>query len=1662
MTSAGFTAPDANGGSLIAGPVGNDYEVRTTLTLSTSGGTYVQYLRATANARSGPAPAGTFYSVELSPTFSGTNCSASLYLFKKESASSPTMVMLGGNSSIPCRSGMSIRSVMRGSMIFVYADDVSYISASDSSLPTGQPGLGAWATPAGNNAIRTVALGSVDLVSPAPPLATSIRTSAVPNRIELQWQGADDGTDGIGVAYYLVQRTGGFSRLMRSPELTDDTVSASTPYSYAMYSIDFHGNWSTATTFSITTPGTGAIDARRIGVRPTGAYWGGAGEQIDVRSGNLNFTLPLVKAMGRGGTGVTFALSYNSQVWRQEEGVTWKLGADTGYGFGWRLQAGSIAPSWSDYYTLNHYVYMDATGAEYRLDINTNGVWTSSEGIYLSYEEATQRLYAPDGSFWVMGAVSSGAEEDAGTRYPTVIQDFNGNQCFIRYESGAGMIWTDTSARITAVEDVRAVLVGSEYRTFSFSYTADHHLNSIANHIATSETYNFHFSPHSLYSPWSQPFGSTTLLTSLDNPLSATPLTHTFQYESGAGELTRVIFPRQGELRWSYTSLTYTGTGNGGRIWRAVQNRTLYEPIRHVVNSATPALTDTHYIAVIMGTTVVQQACLNRTDGVGQKCWFFVTDPADWRVGLTSAFEERSTAWVTTPLPRREEYTWDRDPVGLNPYIASVTTKMDSGAAPPVQPVQSKTEQALDRWGNVLWSKQYDYVAVGQNPTLRRTYNNAYLATSPYTSRYIFNRLLSTTVTDATTGQPQITLVSNTYDAGTLTTRTGLREHDSANYGTSLTARGNVTTSTQPGATRNITYDITGTVVIANDNNGHSVTVETSSLTNYAAPDRILPNGVGTLDTRMSYSPFLAPTTVIRPNSEQDTIVYNTTTGRMSQRTTVRGAITNYSYDDANGMVTAVTGSRTLKSTPDGFGRTIKMETLDTGVTKSMVVTEYAPCACSPMGKLSRVSQAYSSGNPTAWTTYSYDGLGRTASVTLPDGSGATTYAYGGNTTTVTDAAGKWKKFTRDAVGNLVKVTEPDPTETTVESNYTYDALDHLKQVSMQRLTLISPPTYTTQTRTFVYDQTTQRLTSATNPETGTVTYTYKTDGMLDYKIDAKNQKVKYSYDMYGRVTQIDRYPISTGPLDPCQTVSYTYDNIELRTNYENIGNLGRLSGVHWGNHDATCPGGFQFDESYGWTYGGLMAQKELALTKLFPPPPSHDTSGTLVTKYFYDNEGRLQTYQPPNGNVQYAHTYDSLGRPTKLTQYSPEPTDLVSNTDYGPGNELKQVTYGVVTETRGYNANRQLLSIQASGTGLPSVNLQYTYPTSSANNGRITSASSTIGTDTEAVTYQYDGLNRLSSAIATGTVPYSYNYLYDGFGNRTQQGGQSLQYDASTNRLVGTGYSYDLNGNLTGTPDGVTYTYDVDNRLTSAGGAQYVYNAFNERLCSDNSCSSIQFRGAFGELLGTYQPNLSYTQITFTTLTTNLYFAGKLIQSQGKWVVQDRLGSVRANSVGERFSYYPYGEEKGTTTAQGREKFGTYFRDGTGLDYAYQRSYSSISGRFLTPDPYKAITRATNNPANPQSWNRYAYVLGDRLITTILRACWPPAHPAVRSARMAKVAFILTRKRSTYRLAPGPTGSNTQQTSPWSGTCSLQNARVGLPRHWLEIAIRRGHKSYA
>ena len=132
-------------------------------------------------------------------------------------------------------------------------------------------------------------------------------------------------------------------------------------------------------------------------------------------------------------------LNYNSQMWRNSSGGVWLAGEDTGYGMGWKLQAGSLTPIWASPTQFDHYIFTDSTGAEYSLSVNTGNVWTSKEGVYISYDASAGKLYSPDGSFWVMGCVSSGGEQDYGTLYPTLIEDTNGNQIQIAYQAGAGI-----------------------------------------------------------------------------------------------------------------------------------------------------------------------------------------------------------------------------------------------------------------------------------------------------------------------------------------------------------------------------------------------------------------------------------------------------------------------------------------------------------------------------------------------------------------------------------------------------------------------------------------------------------------------------------------------------------------------------------------------------------------------------------------------------------------------------------------------------------------------------------------------------------------------------------------------------------------------------------------------------------------------------------------------------------------------------------------------------------------------------------------------------------------------------------------------------------------------------------------------------------------------
>lgn len=98
--------------------------------------------------------------------------------------------------------------------------------------------------------------------------------------------------------------------------------------------------------------------------------------------------------------------------------MNWNLGFDVGYGYGWQLQIGSVTPYYTALWSApDHFVYSDASGAQYNLNVNTNGIWSSTQGIYvwLDTTVSPNKLHFRDGTFWLLGSVSGGTEQDAGT-----------------------------------------------------------------------------------------------------------------------------------------------------------------------------------------------------------------------------------------------------------------------------------------------------------------------------------------------------------------------------------------------------------------------------------------------------------------------------------------------------------------------------------------------------------------------------------------------------------------------------------------------------------------------------------------------------------------------------------------------------------------------------------------------------------------------------------------------------------------------------------------------------------------------------------------------------------------------------------------------------------------------------------------------------------------------------------------------------------------------------------------------------------------------------------------------------------------------------------------------------------------------------------------------
>ena len=187
-------------------------------------------------------------------------------------------------------------------------------------------------------------------------------------------------------------------------------------------------------------------------------------------------------------------------------------------------------------------------------------------------------------------------------------------------------------------------------------------------------------------------------------------LVHTFEYGSnGAGELSRVILPYQGDLRWYHDSFAYPN----GQTLREVRYRYLTKQ----AGAATTTYTLQYDTAAT--NNIHAWSMIDDPNGISRKQWNFNTaSPTDPYFGLVNLQQDIDKASGTAK--NTTAFTWAADARG-NRFITASLATLDPGTA---YQKQLKSEQMLDLYGNITWSKAYDF---NNLTTPKATYNYTYL-----------------------------------------------------------------------------------------------------------------------------------------------------------------------------------------------------------------------------------------------------------------------------------------------------------------------------------------------------------------------------------------------------------------------------------------------------------------------------------------------------------------------------------------------------------------------------------------------------------------------------------------------------------------------------------------------------------------------------------------------------------------------------------------------------------------------------------------------------------------------------------------------------------------------------------------------------------------------
>jgi RHS repeat-associated protein len=607
---------------------------------------------------------------------------------------------------------------------------------------------------------------------------------------------------------------------------------------------------------------------------------------------------------------------------------------------------------------------------------------------------------------------------------------------------------------------------------------------------------------------------------------------------------------------------------------------------------------------------------------------------------------------------------------------------------------------------------------------------------------------------------------------------------------------------------------------------------------------------------------------------------------------------------------------------------------------------------------------------------------------------------------------GRARKSQTDGLGRLTNVWE-DPGGLNYQTIYQYDVMGNMLCVEQHGSAATgtgcsSAPsndaTSPWRVRRFTYNSLSQLLT-ASNPESGTITYAYDNDGNVATKTaPAPNQTgtatvtTTYGYDALNRLTGKSYNDGKTLPVD------YAYDGNTL-SGCPAQPPPGDTDSYPVGRRTSMCDA----SGATNWIHDVMGRIKS-----------ERRTIGAAAGKFdtdVYNLDGSIANLTVPGYSI--AYTYSRAQRPLTATNFNTPETKFVTAASYAPFGGVTSATWGAgttaITITDSYNSRLQPTTLSAATSAATIMSLSYDFHLGTADNGNVFKITNNRdGNRTQ--NFLYDSLNRISQAYtngpnwgetfgpattAPGTQPTSAGI--DAWGNLTNRSavtGKNTYEPLSTSATVQnrlTGYGYDAAGNMTSNGS-ASYVYDAENRLIATGGMSYLYDGDGKRVkkCTQGTTPGTCATNATGTLywMGWTDNVGAESDLTGSVTENYIFFNGQRIARRDAstgavhYYFSDHLGthSLVTDANGtmppqEESDFYPFGGEipvSGSDT--NHYKFTGKERDSeSGLDDFDARFYASALGRFMQPDwSDTAEPVAYANFENPQTLSLYSYVLNN------------------------------------------------------------------------------------